>query len=162
MQEKGSWVNNPCRSCGACCAYYRVSFYWGEIDEAPGGYVPTEMTKPEPPFHHVMRGTDRNPPRCVALEGEVGHSVRCAIYERRPSPCRDFGVHWEHGRIWMDEEALRRCNQARMAWGLPPLAISTTMIHGRMQSDAPRKHHRSRPHSMKKTVYHGSRNAHSG
>jgi hypothetical protein len=23
--------NNPCRSCGACCAHYRVSFYWNGL-----------------------------------------------------------------------------------------------------------------------------------
>ncbi|MDX1269447.1 MAG: YkgJ family cysteine cluster protein, partial [Oceanisphaera sp.] len=22
---------NPCLTCGACCAFFRVSFYWGEI-----------------------------------------------------------------------------------------------------------------------------------
>ncbi|HDH0840599.1 TPA: YkgJ family cysteine cluster protein, partial [Klebsiella pneumoniae] len=21
---------NPCMTCGACCAYFRVSFYWAE------------------------------------------------------------------------------------------------------------------------------------
>ena len=24
---------NPCIECGACCAYYRASFYWAEADE---------------------------------------------------------------------------------------------------------------------------------
>ncbi|EAX0008081.1 YkgJ family cysteine cluster protein, partial [Salmonella enterica] len=23
-------VLNPCMTCGACCAYFRVSFYWAE------------------------------------------------------------------------------------------------------------------------------------
>lgn len=31
--------NNPCVSCGACCAYFRVSFYWAE-SESGGGTVP--------------------------------------------------------------------------------------------------------------------------
>ena len=154
MREDVFWVNNPCRSCGACCAYYRVSFYWGEVDKAPGGYVPSEMTKPEPPFYHVMKGTDRNPPRCIALEGEVGHSVRCAIYERRPSPCHDFGVHWEHGRILIDEEDLRRCNQARLAWGLPPLRVSATKSRETFQSDVLQKR-RTRSHYKKATFHHG-------
>lgn len=122
MKAKGE---NPCRTCGACCAYFRVSFYWGETDKAPGGYVPSELTAPLPPFYHLMRGTDRNPPRCIALEGEVGHSVRCRIYERRPSPCRDFGVQWRNGRVEITPEMLERCNQARMAWGLPPLSVET-------------------------------------
>lgn len=114
---------NPCRTCGACCAYFRVSFYWGETDEAPGGYVPAELTVPEPPFYHLMRGTERIPPRCVALEGEVGRAVRCRIYERRPSPCREFGIQWKSGRVIVTPEALERCNRARAAWGLPPFKI---------------------------------------
>ncbi len=24
---------NPCINCGACCAYFRVSFYWAESTE---------------------------------------------------------------------------------------------------------------------------------
>ncbi len=36
---------NPCMTCGACCAHYRVSFYWGESSEAPGGFVPIELTE---------------------------------------------------------------------------------------------------------------------
>ena len=35
-----------------------------------------------------MRGTNNNPPRCVALAGEVGKQVACTIYGQRPSPCR--------------------------------------------------------------------------
>jgi hypothetical protein len=31
--------DNPCVSCGACCAHFRVSFYWAEADDAPGGIV---------------------------------------------------------------------------------------------------------------------------
>ncbi|EEX7666747.1 YkgJ family cysteine cluster protein, partial [Escherichia coli] len=23
---------NPCMTCGACCAFFRVSFYWAEAD----------------------------------------------------------------------------------------------------------------------------------
>ncbi len=28
--------------------------------------------------------------RCKALEGEVGASVRCGIYDQRPAICREF------------------------------------------------------------------------
>lgn len=28
--------------------------------------------------------------RCVALEGEVGTSVKCAVYNCRPTACRKF------------------------------------------------------------------------
>ena len=37
---------NPCESCGACCAQFRVSFYWSESDAHPGGRVPASLTVP--------------------------------------------------------------------------------------------------------------------
>ncbi len=40
---------NPCMTCGACCAYFRVSFYWAEADDA-GGLVPSALTEPLTPF----------------------------------------------------------------------------------------------------------------
>ena len=40
---------NPCMTCGACCAYFRVSFYWAEADDA-GGPVPSALTEPLTPF----------------------------------------------------------------------------------------------------------------
>lgn len=43
---------NPCMSCGACCAYFRVSFYWAEADDA-GGSVPAQLTEPVTPFYAV-------------------------------------------------------------------------------------------------------------
>ena len=60
---------NPCMSCGACCAYYRVSFYWGESDGAPGGFVPKELTEQVHPQLLCMKGTNNYPPRCIALRG---------------------------------------------------------------------------------------------
>jgi Fe-S-cluster containining protein len=107
---------NPCVSCGACCGYYRASFYWSEADDAPGGTVPVQLTEKLNDFRRVMRGTGRKDPRCVALLGTIGQSVRCSIYELRSSVCRDFAVSWEQG------VRNERCDQARLAWGLRPLA----------------------------------------
>lgn len=104
-----------CLTCGACCATFRVSFYWGEAEEALGGVVPLELTEKLNDFRRVMRGTNAPRPRCIALEGEVGHCVSCTIYPHRPTPCRDFPVSWSHGEI--NEE----CDKARSAWGLPPI-----------------------------------------
>jgi Fe-S-cluster containining protein len=56
-----------------------------------------------------MAGTDASPPRCVALEGEVGGCVACTIYAARPSPCREF------------EAAHDACQRARARHSLPPL-----------------------------------------
>lgn len=77
-----------CQRCGACCAVFRVSFYWAEADDAPGGTVPVALTKQVSPHHRCMAGTDVAPVRCVALQGEVGRSVSCGIYAQRSSTCR--------------------------------------------------------------------------
>lgn len=84
---------DPCQSCGACCASYRVSFYWGESSEAPGGSVPAELTEQVNQQMLCMQGTNTYPPRCTALRGEVGKQVSCAIYEQRPTTCREFNVY---------------------------------------------------------------------
>lgn len=63
-----------------------------------------------------MRGTERQPPRCVALEGEIGRAVCCSIYGLRASPCREFQASW------VDGVHNERCDRARAAHGLPPLS----------------------------------------
>lgn len=77
-----------CQRCGACCATFRVSFYWGEADDAPGGSVPAGLTRQVSPQHRCMAGTEARPVRCVALQGEVGGQVACGIYAQRSSTCR--------------------------------------------------------------------------
>ncbi|RKQ38100.1 YkgJ family cysteine cluster protein [Enterobacter sp. R1(2018)] len=109
---------NPCMTCGACCAYFRVSFYWAEADDA-GGLVPSHLTEPVSPFLRCMCGTNQRHSRCVALEGEPGERVRCGIYENRPSPCREFMMSGEGG---ITNDA---CNRARAKYGLPPLHVSS-------------------------------------
>ena len=109
-------MKNPCQFCGACCATYRVSFYWGETDAVPGGSVPEALTEKLTPHLSCMRGSEQQPPRCVALRGDIGCRVSCAIYELRPSPCREFGPLAALGR---GDEA---CSEARRRHGLPPLA----------------------------------------
>ncbi|EFI5874754.1 YkgJ family cysteine cluster protein, partial [Escherichia coli] len=52
---------NPCMTCGACCAFFRVSFYWAEADDA-GGKVPVSLTEQISPFHRCMRGTSQKNP----------------------------------------------------------------------------------------------------
>lgn len=105
---------NPCTACGACCAWFRVSFYWAE-STGPGG-VPADLTVTVSPHRVAMRGTDTRPARCTALAGEVGKGVQCTVYPLRPSPCREFMPSWAGG------EANPRCDQARQGWGLPPLS----------------------------------------
>lgn len=106
-----------CLSCGACCAAFRVDFHCADLATADSDGVPREMTVPLTATLVRMRGTDEAPPRCIALEGEVGKAVSCTIYERRPGPCRDFAPY---APIGIGDDA---CDRARRRHGLPPLAL---------------------------------------
>ncbi len=106
---------NPCVLCGACCAHFRASFYWGEADDVRPDGVPVALTDDLNPYARVMKGTNQTEPRCIALEGIIGQKVSCSIYPRRATPCRSFIPSYENG------EPNLRCDQARIAHGLPPL-----------------------------------------
>lgn len=75
-----------CTSCGACCATYRVCFYWAEADALA---IPEELVEPAGRLRLAMRRVEEPSPRCIALEGTVGVRAGCAIYEKRPQICRD-------------------------------------------------------------------------
>lgn len=106
---------NPCLECGACCAYYRVSFYWAEGNDAAPGGVPVELTEPLNAVLRAMRGTNQTKPCCKALYGDIGRQVYCTVYAQRPSPCREFMPAWRDG------QPNERCDRARRQWGLPLL-----------------------------------------
>jgi Fe-S-cluster containining protein len=104
-------TDNPCQQCGACCAHFRVSFYWAETDAHPYGTVPERLTIPVAPHYVAMQGTDKHTvTRCVALAGEIGDTVGCTIYEQRSSTCREF------------DAGTPACNRAREKHGLHALA----------------------------------------
>jgi len=84
---------NPCLTCGACCAHFRIVLHREEVDVSPGGYVPLKLTNRLNEHSFCMKGTDIYPPRCIALEGEVGQKVRCGIYDARPQVCREFNEY---------------------------------------------------------------------
>ncbi|GAA5481162.1 YkgJ family cysteine cluster protein [Haloferula sargassicola] len=106
---------NPCMSCGACCAFFRVSFHWAETTAGKPGGVPEEMTSQVTPHRVAMLGTLSCPARCTALSGTLGEAVFCTIHPARSTPCRDFAASWENGIHNPD------CDRARAAHGLPPL-----------------------------------------
>lgn len=108
-------MGNPCLRCGACCAFFRVSFYWSETEQFLGGGVPPELTEPINPYRVAMLGTLSAPVRCVALEGVIGEQTNCSIYERRASPCRELEPWDEEG------QPTEKCTKARAAHNLPPL-----------------------------------------
>ena len=122
-EQQIQWIKGPagvealCKACGACCASYRVSFYWGETTAAPGGTVPTALTDQLNLHRSCMKGTNCTTPRCVALQGQLGVEVRCSIYHQRASTCREFDAFLE------DDTPNPRCNDARRLCGLPPLNV---------------------------------------
>ena len=89
---------NICQQCGACCAAFRVSFYWAEALQRCLHDSCTEQVNA-----HLasMSGTNRPTPRCCALQGEVGKQVACLVYLARPSPCREV------------QPGDAKCNEAR-------------------------------------------------
>lgn len=109
-------ADDHCTRCGACCAAFRVDFHVSELASRDGeGDVPDSLTVPLTASLCRMRGTDEGPPRCAALEGEIGRSVRCTIYAHRPSPCRDFSPY---SALGIGEDG---CDRARTKHGLPLL-----------------------------------------
>lgn len=106
-------ADDHCTRCGACCAAFRVDFHVSELASRNGGRgVPDALTVAVTATLRRMRGTDDGPPRCVALEGEVGGAARCTIYADRPSPCRDFAPY---AALGMGDEG---CDRARRKHGM--------------------------------------------
>jgi len=97
---------SPCLDCGACCASFRVSFYWSEA-EARG--VPEGLTEQVNSWFGCMAGTNCAQPHCVALNGTIGQQVSCTIYTQRPHPCREV------------EAGDSQCNKARARHGMAPI-----------------------------------------
>jgi Fe-S-cluster containining protein len=108
---------HPCLSCGACCATFRVLFYWRETEKSGAAHpVPLELTEDTDDFRKCMKGTNqKNQIQCVALKGRIGKYVGCQIYENRPSTCRAFAASYENGK------PNKKCDLARAAHGLKPL-----------------------------------------
>ena len=82
-----------CASCGACCLEA------GHVAVTPDDRTPRALTRSTKGLGLSNDTLSKLGPRClkrhmggrcVALEGEVGCSVSCAIYEKRPSVCRRF------------------------------------------------------------------------
>jgi uncharacterized protein len=105
---------HPCQKCGACCSIYRVSFHWSETLK-DSYHVPADMTVKVSPHMTALKYQNPDNMRCKALEGKIGKSVGCKIYDRRPSPCRNFTASFEDGTKNL------RCDEARAKMGLLPL-----------------------------------------
>jgi Fe-S-cluster containining protein len=111
---------NPCVSCGACCAYFRVQFYWREANREDSDRPLTpDLFEELTSLHRCMRGTnDKHHPKCIGLKGRIGKDASCSIYEARPTPCRDFQASY------VDGVKRPRCDEARARHGLKPLTLA--------------------------------------
>ncbi|MBN1287107.1 MAG: YkgJ family cysteine cluster protein, partial [Anaerolineae bacterium] len=65
--SKHMLLENPCLHCGACCAHYRVSFYWGEAGPLQSNAVPPELTEEVTDFRRCMKGTNQKQPMHINL-----------------------------------------------------------------------------------------------
>lgn len=109
--------NHPCLSCGACCAFFRVSFHWSET--LPDSYgVPILSTKSISNHLNAMNGTDQDLPYCAELIGNIGVDAICGIYVNRPGACRKFAPSFENGFQHTD------CDRARTSKGLSLLSLA--------------------------------------
>lgn len=108
--------SHPCEACGACCAFFLVSFPDTEADDVEGGLVPLALSGRTDDTRRFMNGTEKNTPRCIALQGVIGVGVTCTIYENRPTTCRRFIRSWEDGN------GNFLCDKARTVFGLQPFS----------------------------------------
>jgi len=95
---------SPCQSCGACCSY---SSNWPRFtteDDVALDLIPAALVNDR------LSGMRCDGDRCGALNGEVGKSTACRIYDVRPEVCRTC----------MPGDA--ECTMARRKFGLAALA----------------------------------------
>lgn len=123
---------HPCQKCGACCAAFRVAFYWREAqvsDHSPAVPAGTWVELTE--RLRVMKGTQvKHRPKCESLQGRIGHNVSCSIYSERPSACRNFRASFEFG------QHEPRCDEARSKHGMKPLhPVTWSEYFGHVQED---------------------------
>ena len=85
-----------CQTCGACCSTDLWSITVQPTDQTPRHLTRSVRNRMGYGRFEAEDGIrcmhDDDDGRCVALRGEIGVSVGCSCYGRRPSACRDFVV----------------------------------------------------------------------
>jgi uncharacterized protein len=97
-------AENPCQTCGACCAYSQNWPRFSTEDDAALDLIPVAL------INARGSGMRCDGDRCAALSGKVGVATTCTIYAARPEVCRTC----------MPGDA--ECTMARRKFGLPALA----------------------------------------
>ena len=91
--------NYDCQQCGACCVSDFDSVDYVHLREEDldrlnadeyKQFVYTDATYGKTQCSMRTARDSEGNCRCAALEGQVGKSVSCSIYERRPLVCRKF------------------------------------------------------------------------
>jgi Fe-S-cluster containining protein len=95
---------NPCQTCGACCAYSANWPRFSTEDDAALDLIPPEL------INARGSGMRCDGDRCLALQGRIGVATACAIYAVRPEVCRSC------------EPGDAECAMARRRFGLAVLA----------------------------------------
>ena len=93
---------------------YQVSFSSKEMAK-DSFHVPPERAVKISEDRMALKFVSPNKRRCQSLQGTIGQMVGCQIYDRRPSPCRNFKASYEDGQKNI------RCDEARATMGLAPL-----------------------------------------
>jgi Fe-S-cluster containining protein len=100
-------MDNPCQTCGACCAYSRNWPRFTIEDDAALDLIPAELV------NERLSGMRCDGERCCALAGKIGEATSCGIYAVRPEVCR----------ICMPGDP--ECTLARRKFGLPELGLDS-------------------------------------
>jgi len=98
-------AENPCQSCGACCAYSQNWPRFTIEDDAALDLIPAKYVNDR------QAGMRCDGNRCTALSGTIGAATSCLIYAVRPEVCRTC--------LPGDVE----CNMARRKHGLSEIAV---------------------------------------
>lgn len=73
---------NPCQSCGACCAYSANWPRFSTEDDEALALIPEQF------INAKLSGMRCEGERCSALSGQIGIKTACAVYAVRPEVCR--------------------------------------------------------------------------
>ena len=75
-------AENPCLTCGACCAYSENWTRFSTEDDAALDLIPPALVNAR------ASGMRCEGDRCAALSGKIGVATCCTIYAVRPEVCR--------------------------------------------------------------------------
>lgn len=111
-----------CLTCGACCTYL-LCLTVRPSDKTPSNHfwnITTESKRGEIVVDRFLRRNDETF-ACTALNGRLGESVCCQIYENRPAVCREF------------EAGSDKCHAIRRAFGIESQLTEETVLEAQFR-----------------------------